>query len=62
MYAFLISRRQTAEERELERQAANRLLLSLQSEANRKQALILSPDRLCLSQLQRFKESRATDV
>lgn len=30
---FLVCRRQTAEEREAERQAANRLMLSLQAEA-----------------------------
>lgn len=32
-FYFICSRRQTAEEREAERQAANRLMLSLQAEA-----------------------------
>lgn len=43
----LFFRRQTAEEREAERQAANRLMMSLQSEANKTVYDIRDP--LCMS-------------
>lgn len=40
-------RRQTAEEREAERQAANRFMLSLQAEASKN--IYNSPDPLCMN-------------
>ncbi|XP_045191218.2 homeobox protein ceh-2-like [Mercenaria mercenaria] len=55
-------RRQTAEERELERQAANRLLLSFQSDPVHRKSMVISADRMCLSQLQRFQEERSSDM
>src|SRR6218665_1482136 len=45
---FLFGRRQTAEEREAERQAANRFMLSLQSEVS-KGASYSAPDPLCVN-------------
>lgn len=44
---FFFDRRQTAEEREAERQAANRLMLSLQNEANK--TIYDVRDPLCMS-------------
>ncbi|KAH3786605.1 hypothetical protein DPMN_164712 [Dreissena polymorpha] len=55
-------RRQTAEERELERQAASRLFLSLQSETANRKPMIVSPDGLCLNHLERFPEHRNSDI
>ena len=46
-FVFLFCRRQTAEEREAERQAANRFMLSLTTEAGKN--IYNSPDPLCLS-------------
>lgn len=59
---LVIYRRQTAEERELERQAANRLLLSFHPESVHRKSMVMSADRLCLSHLQRIQEKRAHDV
>lgn len=55
-------RRQTAEERELERQAANRLLLSLQSEPANRKSMHISPEAICLSHLQHLQDRRNADI
>jgi hypothetical protein len=47
LFGFSICRRQTAEEREAERQAANRFMLSLQAEATKN--IYNSPDPLCMN-------------
>ena len=62
LLSLIFCRRQTAEERELERQAANRLLLSLSPDAAQRKSMIFSPDRVtCLSQLQQWQENRNSD-
>ena len=47
VFVFMFRRRQTAEEREAERQAANRLMLSLQAEASK--TIYSAQDPLCLN-------------